>query len=95
MQFMVPVAVLCVALSVPYSVTANRRPGLARTTVSVIFVVLFAMFAWTHWLEWRNASGAVSVQHAIAFWCYCATFAMCMIALGRRIVWIMQHRRDA
>lgn len=84
----VPFVLFCLVASIPYALTVNNRPGKARTTLCVIFPVLFGMFAWSYWDAWQRAAGSERLQPMLAFICACAVFVVTLAALGRRIWWL-------
>lgn len=94
MPFIVPIAMLCVAMSIPYAFTATRNPRLSKTIVCVIFPVFFAMFSWSIWQDWHAANNTGALQYLLVFVCVCLTFAITLVALGRRVQWLRHHHHS-
>lgn len=94
MRFLVPIVMLCAVASIAFVFTVNRQTNGARTTLCVIFPVLFASFAWNFWSAWHTSSGNEALQYSIAFVLACITLAAMLTALGRRVAWLRHHKHD-
>ena len=95
MPYSVPVAVLCLALATVYAFEANRRANKGRTIMCFIFPVVLALFVGSAWYDWHSSSGNSATQYMIAFWCWCATCLMTLIALARRLWWLRTNRHES
>lgn len=92
MLILVPVAVFCLAVSIPFAVKVNRSAGINRTLLCVILPLLFGNLAWQSWHDWQAASGNTALQNMIAFWCAAGTCSVGLIACGRRLWWLRTHK---
>jgi hypothetical protein len=91
------IAGVTVALGTAFALGVNRRTSVAQTVFCFLAPVSFGLLAWVVWGQWQSAPpnpAGGGYPYSIEFGCWCATTAMFLIALGRRIWWLRHHHHE-